>query len=516
MARPISYAFLLAFIVCWRQTPLLGQVHPQRTNIVMHQVPLLISTRYMLDSMCTYAAGHAFYVLPDTVAVYWLPCRRTALATHLYTVAPPLDALTSKKLCYRIVHSNEHTERVGEWIPLLAIDTTGLIYSEFIAAGSRLSIEFSYCSTSDIIERIDVVGLAYLPYLLAFTDSSPMDTVNKRLKAQLIHEQKNVAQRLYLERPMRCTTKAGCYPEFLFKKWFATDSILRYRLLTTAGEVYQDWTKTGHFLSIPTVRIGEETIVEVGYTATGVVERYFLYRIPYWYRTRVFITIVLLVGIGLLLYLGYRYYRYQLQQKQLALSNALQQIAFIQQRLNPHFVYNALSTIQGLVNIDDKMAANAYLSRFSLLMRSTMNNSASLFVRLSDEVFLLEQYLHIEQLRFGFCYSIVVDPTLDIGSISFPPMLLQPSFENAVKHGVVGLKEKGWIVVRCVPITEGFCITIQNNSISTDLPRVQDGNGIQLTKQRIDYLQQMGNYYRIAYRMEFEPGICTVVFEFYY
>ncbi len=86
--------------------------------------------------------------------------------------------------------------------------------------------------------------------------------------------------------------------------------------------------------------------------------------------------------------------------------------------------------------------ANKYLTDFSILLRNSLNESQRDFTSLSKEVGMLDNYLKLEQLRFGFSYSINVDPTLNKEGIEVPVLLLQPAIENAVKHGIARKYEK--------------------------------------------------------------------------
>jgi ligand-binding sensor domain-containing protein len=121
--------------------------------------------------------------------------------------------------------------------------------------------------------------------------------------------------------------------------------------------------------------------------------------------------------------------------------NASKLIA-IQSQMNPHFIFNAINSIQDLILKGDIDNSYSYIIKFSKLVRQTLNFSDKEFIDIEEEIELLEIYLELEKLRFkdDFEYSI----NCDIEDIKVPPMLIQPFVENAIKHGLLhkdGLKK---------------------------------------------------------------------------
>ncbi|MDX2070549.1 MAG: histidine kinase [Haliscomenobacter sp.] len=129
------------------------------------------------------------------------------------------------------------------------------------------------------------------------------------------------------------------------------------------------------------------------------------------------------------LFLRNRRIRRQRQQAQLALRG-------IRAQLNPHFLFNALASIQSLVNRNDQEGANRYLSGFSKLLRHTLYHSEQDYISLEEELAHLRQYCELEALRSPFEYTIKVAENLDVFNTEVPSMLLQPYVENAILHGL--------------------------------------------------------------------------------
>ena len=115
----------------------------------------------------------------------------------------------------------------------------------------------------------------------------------------------------------------------------------------------------------------------------------------------------------------------------------------IRSQLNPHFFFNALNSIQKFIVENDQERASSYLQSFAGLMRKTLENSEEIFIPLEDEISFLKDYLALEQLRCNDCFEFkfIVDEEIEEDFQKIPPMLLQPYVENAVKHGVSGLKD---------------------------------------------------------------------------
>ncbi|RZL14071.1 MAG: sensor histidine kinase, partial [Pedobacter sp.] len=121
------------------------------------------------------------------------------------------------------------------------------------------------------------------------------------------------------------------------------------------------------------------------------------------------------------------------------------QLNSIRSQLNPHFLFNALAGIQNLMNKNEIDNANKYLSKFARLTRNVLDGKE--LINLGQEKTLLDDYLQMEQLRFGFQYEINADKNLDLENIEIPSMLLQPFVENAVKHGIASKNAEGKIEI---------------------------------------------------------------------
>ncbi len=110
-------------------------------------------------------------------------------------------------------------------------------------------------------------------------------------------------------------------------------------------------------------------------------------------------------------------------------------------QMNPHFIFNCLSSINRFILKNEGKTASNYLTRFSRLMRMVLMNSQKPLITLENELEMLGLYLEMERLRFknSFDYGITFLNTIDAGNIFIPPLLLQPFCENAIWHGLMHL-----------------------------------------------------------------------------
>ena len=170
----------------------------------------------------------------------------------------------------------------------------------------------------------------------------------------------------------------------------------------------------------------------------------------------------------------------------------------IRSQLNPHFLFNALSGIQNLMNKNEIDSANKYLSKFARLTRNVLDDKE--LISLSQEKTLLDDYLQMEQLRFGFKYEINHSENLDLDNIEIPSMLLQPFVENAVKHGISQKATAGKIMIEFIKQANDLVLTVVDNGNGFDTEKKYSGLGLQLSDSRIALLNSIykENHFTLA------------------
>ena len=167
-------------------------------------------------------------------------------------------------------------------------------------------------------------------------------------------------------------------------------------------------------------------------------------------------------------------------------------------QMNPHFIFNAINSIQNFIIQNHSTLAYDYLIKFSKLIRLVLNNSKDNEVTIQQELDTLALYIELEQLRFenSFDYILKVDPEIDVGSLMIPGLLLQPYIENAIWHGLMPLKtRKGKIALTICRENELLKITVTDNGVGRTVSdqikkkivhKSHQSIGMELTGKRIE------------------------------
>ncbi|TMI81120.1 MAG: hypothetical protein E6H10_12150 [Bacteroidetes bacterium] len=139
-------------------------------------------------------------------------------------------------------------------------------------------------------------------------------------------------------------------------------------------------------------------------------------------------------------------------------------------QMNPHFIFNCLSSINKFILKEDTDTASDYLTRFSRLIRTVLTNSQLSLIPLSDEIEMVRLYLEMERLRFSdsFDYNIIYENTIESETIYIPPMLLQPFCENAIWHGLMHKQGQGKLDVTMSVVNDQLQCVIADNGIGRE------------------------------------------------
>ena len=150
--------------------------------------------------------------------------------------------------------------------------------------------------------------------------------------------------------------------------------------------------------------------------------------------------------------------------------NIITEQKLLRSQMTPHFIFNSLSVLQGMIlNKEDKKAV-FYLSKFSKLLRIILENSRDQIVLLDEELEAVSNYLELQNLEESeaFQYTILVDETIDTKLFKVPPMLIQPFIENAVEHAFKNQNENQRIDIWLKYVNKELICTITDNGIGID------------------------------------------------
>ena len=197
-------------------------------------------------------------------------------------------------------------------------------------------------------------------------------------------------------------------------------------------------------------------------------------------------------------------------QKRLSLEKQYKnsELRALKAQMNPHFIFNAMNSIQSLILKDNKHEAYTYLTKFASLLRENLNISEKSFVDFEEELSLLEKYLELEKLRFkqDLEYEIKGDELID--DIKIPSMIIQPFVENAIKHGLIHKTEGIKKIFIDFSLAEVLTCTIIDNGIGFEASKfINQRNGKSTsfsTKSIKEKLQFLEEYYKMNIGFAYE------------
>lgn len=171
----------------------------------------------------------------------------------------------------------------------------------------------------------------------------------------------------------------------------------------------------------------------------------------------------------------------------------------LQAQLNPHFIFNALNSIQDYILSHNATEASRYLSRFAKLIRLMLDNSSRNILPVSEVADMMNRYLELESLRMDedFEYSIAIEENLDAYHTGVPLMMVQPYVENAIWHGLMPKNGKKLLTIRIAPVLNGISISIEDNGVgrmqAAQKQKAHKSVGAQLAHESFEALSALLN-----------------------
>ena len=239
----------------------------------------------------------------------------------------------------------------------------------------------------------------------------------------------------------------------------------------------------------------------------------------YWFAGALRVSIIITLTFGILI-TAYEMMRAQLDATTLALRTkerdeaearrvaAEAQLASIESRVQPHFLFNTLNSIAALVH-DDPAGAERMTGQLASLLRSSLDSTANPLVPLDEELRVLRAYLDIERVRFGYRLRYAVDLGDVAGSVLVPRMGLQTLVENSVKYAVSPRREGGSICLRARTQDGRATIIVEDDGPGFDATARPSGHGLALLDARLAMLFGDAATMRVASR----PGQTSVTLE---
>lgn len=222
-----------------------------------------------------------------------------------------------------------------------------------------------------------------------------------------------------------------------------------------------------------------------------------------WFH-RPLVYLAMLILLSGIMYSIFRYYLSRIYKK-----NMLQQqlaeleLSALQSQMNPHFVFNAMNSIQNLIINNKSDEADLYVSKLSGLMRRYLESSKEKYISMEDELEIIEAYLQLEKLRFGnrIKYHIVCDLSKEDLKTKIPATMIQPFVENALKHGLFHKQSNGNIYIKIHGNKNDLFIIVEDDGVGRakvkDIQRKNrsshNSTGIQSIKNKLEVLRKLDN-----------------------
>lgn len=192
-------------------------------------------------------------------------------------------------------------------------------------------------------------------------------------------------------------------------------------------------------------------------------------------------------------YYGHEYYRRhregEVRTARLEAKMHEARLAALRMELNPHFLFNTLHAVAGLVRGNNKRGAIQMLARLSDLLRATLEHGSDPEVPLDMEMKLLRSYLEIEQVRFGDRLDVTITADFAARALLVPPLILQPLVENAIKHGVARHSAPSRVEIRADATNTELVLSVTNTAsgsrFAADELARNRGIGLSNTRQRL-------------------------------
>ena len=225
---------------------------------------------------------------------------------------------------------------------------------------------------------------------------------------------------------------------------------------------------------------------------------------PYWQTWWFRVLAALVIGA-----VAWGIYRWRIGaiRREAALRNEFNQqlarteMAALRAQMNPHFVFNCLSSINRFILVNQPEEASGYLTKFARLIRLILDNSRTETVLLSKELEAISLYVEMEQMRFHnrFAFQLELAPDVQPEHIEVPPLLIQPYVENAIWHGLMHKKGEGLLQLRLRMEGQRLCVVVEDDGVGREKAMalksrsatVHKSHGMKLSSERIAAINRL-------------------------
>jgi len=188
------------------------------------------------------------------------------------------------------------------------------------------------------------------------------------------------------------------------------------------------------------------------------------------------------------------------EKSELHIKNREMQISLLKSQINPHFLFNTLNSINTLIG-SSKEQARRVITQLSDIFRYALDSHGDQNVRLIQELDFIDNYIRIQQVRFGDRLKFVKQVDFSCLSVEIPPMILQPLVENSVKYGIAPKDDGGTIVLTVKKFNNMIFFEVKDDGLGSNAKKVMDGSsggvGLKNTDERLKSIFGPGSGLRI-------------------
>ncbi|MEP7317944.1 MAG: two-component regulator propeller domain-containing protein [Panacibacter sp.] len=235
-------------------------------------------------------------------------------------------------------------------------------------------------------------------------------------------------------------------------------------ITTTTGEINYSSLSPGTYIFQVRVNNTKANLVSDTVSYRFIIE-------PFFYQTLWFKSAVAVIIAALLFGASSLYFKHE-RKKRINRATLEADMATLKQQalnamMNPHFIFNALGSIQHYLNQNNAEKASFYLNRFARLIRKNLDTATRHFITLEDEIERLKLYLEIEKMRAGekLSFSFTIAPGIETDVILVPSMMIQPFIENAIIHGILPLQNGGTVHIEVAEKQDKIFISISDDGM---------------------------------------------------
>lgn len=289
---------------------------------------------------------------------------------------------------------------------------------------------------------------------------------------------------------------------------FKSEGNIRYKYRLKG--LFNDWRVSNqNVLQLASLPFGQYQLELIAINKFGIVSEpvEIILHVPKpYYKNTLFIVSATILFTSLILGLTYRREkrrRLRLREQEIMHNKVIQLEQYaLQAQMNPHFIFNCLSSLQHYLYENNVKEGNRLLTKFASLIRQTLDNSSQLYISLDDEIKYLNNYLEVEQIRFDyeFNFKITVAPAIETSKVNIPNMVMQPFVENSIKHGI-RYRKNGKIEIFFEYVNNLLVCKIKDNGVGrkksleykTANTVSHESKGLSLTAKRIDLLNSISS-----------------------